>query len=127
MPFAEDDRVDRPVSVYAATKRAGELLAHAYAETRGLASTGLRFFTVYGRFGRPDMAPWLFTDAILKGETISVFNDGDMERDFTHVSDIATGVVSAAMLIASDPKSYVELSGAVWLTRIEPSSSPASR
>ena len=104
VPFAEDDRVDRPVSVYAATKRAGELLAHAYAQTRGLASTGLRFFTVYGRFGRPDMAPWLFTDAILKGETISVFNDGDMERDFTHVSDIATGVVSAAMLIASDPK-----------------------
>lgn len=103
IPFAEDDRVDHPVSVYAATKRAGELLAHAYGDTRGIASTGLRFFTVYGRYGRPDMAPWLFTDAILKGESIQVFNNGEMERDFTHVSDIAAGVVAAADRILARP------------------------
>lgn len=103
IPFAEDDRVDQPVSVYAATKRAGELLAHAYGETRGIASTGLRFFTVYGPYGRPDMAPWLFTDAILKGEPIQVFNNGDMERDFTHVSDIIAGVVAAADRILARP------------------------
>ncbi len=103
IPFSETDRTDRPVSVYAATKRAGELLAHAYGETRGIASTGLRFFTVYGRYGRPDMAPWLFTDAILKGEPIQVFNNGEMERDFTHVSDIAAGVVAAADRIIARP------------------------
>lgn len=103
IPFGETDRVDQPVSVYAATKRAGELLAHAYAETRGIASTGLRFFTVYGRYGRPDMAPWLFTDAILKGEPIQVFNSGEMERDFTHVSDIAAGVAAAADRILARP------------------------
>ncbi len=103
IPFAEADRTDRPVSVYAATKRAGELLAHAYGETCGVASTGLRFFTVYGRYGRPDMAPWLFTDAILKGEPIQVFNNGEMERDFTHVNDIAAGVVAAADRILARP------------------------
>ncbi len=103
VPFSEDDRVDQPVSVYAATKRAGELLAHAYLETRGIVSTGLRFFTVYGRFGRPDMAPWLFTDAILKGRPITVYDDGEMERDFTHVSDIVSGVVAAADRIVAAP------------------------
>ncbi len=103
VPFSEGDRTDHPVSVYAATKRAGELLAQAYKETRGITATGLRFFTVYGRYGRPDMAPWLFTDAILRGETISVYNNGEMERDFTHVSDIAAGVVAAADRIAADP------------------------
>lgn len=104
IPFAEQDRVDHPVSVYAATKRAGELLAQAYRETRGGVSTGLRFFTVYGRYGRPDMAPWLFTDAILKGEPIKVFNNGEMERDFTHVSDIAAGVVAATDRIVAKPE-----------------------
>lgn len=94
-PFSETARADKPISVYAATKRAGEMLANVYRELYGLRSTGLRFFTVYGRYGRPDMAPWLFTDAILKGETISVFNNGDMLRDFTHVSDIVSGVVGA--------------------------------
>lgn len=103
IPFSETDRVDQPVSVYAATKRAGELLAQAYKETHGLASTGLRFFTVYGRYSRPDMAPWLFTDAILKGRPIAVFNNGDMERDFTHVSDIAAGVVASADRIVAHP------------------------
>ncbi len=94
-PFSESARADKPISVYAATKRAGEMLAHVYEELHGIRSTGLRFFTVYGRYGRPDMAPWLFTDAILNGEPISVFNNGDMLRDFTHVSDIVSGVVGA--------------------------------
>ncbi|TKT80185.1 NAD-dependent epimerase/dehydratase family protein [Aquamicrobium sp. LC103] len=96
VPFREGDRVDRPISLYAATKRAGELLAHSYRHTHGLRAVGLRFFTVYGRYGRPDMAPWLFTDAILHGKPITVFNNGEMERDFTHVSDVARGVTGAA-------------------------------
>lgn len=104
VPFRESDPVNRPVSVYAATKRAGELLAHAYRDIHGIRTTGLRFFTVYGRYGRPDMAPWLFTDAILKGEPISVFNNGDMQRDFTHVDDIAAGAVAAADRIVRDPE-----------------------
>lgn len=95
VPFEEGDRVDAPVSVYAATKRAGELMATAYASIHNVRSTGLRFFTVYGPYGRPDMAPWLFTDAIRAGRPIDVFNNGDMERDFTHVSDIVSGVVAA--------------------------------
>lgn len=102
-PFSETARADAPISVYAATKRAGELLAHAYASVHGIASTGLRFFTVYGRYGRPDMAPWLFTDAILRGEPISVFNEGRMRRDFTHVDDIAAGVAAAADRIVATP------------------------
>jgi UDP-glucuronate 4-epimerase len=104
VPFSETDPVDHPVSVYAATKRAGELLAHAFAQTHGIASTGLRFFTVYGRYGRPDMAPWLFTDAILGGRPIDVFNGGEMERDFTHVSDIAPGVLAATDRIFGKPE-----------------------
>ncbi|QPC87925.1 NAD-dependent epimerase/dehydratase family protein [Mesorhizobium sp. NBSH29] len=103
VPFTETARADSPVSVYAATKRAGELLAHAYGELYGLKTTGLRFFTVYGRYGRPDMAPWLFTDAILKGNSIDVFNHGVMQRDFTHISDIVDGVVAAADRIVSNP------------------------
>jgi len=102
-PFSEEDRVDDPVSVYAATKRAGELLARSYAHVHGIASTGLRFFTVYGPFGRPDMAPWLFTDAILKGEPISVFNHGNMARDFTFIDDIVAGVVAAVDRIIERP------------------------
>jgi len=94
-PFSESARADKPISVYAATKRAGEMLANVYEELYGIRSTGLRFFTVYGRYGRPDMAPWIFTDAILNGEPISVFNNGEMLRDFTHVSDIVSGVVGA--------------------------------
>lgn len=103
VPFSETARADSPVSVYAATKRAGELLAHAYGDLHGIRSTGLRFFTVYGRYGRPDMAPWLFTDAILKGNPISVFNHGEMQRDFTHISDIVSGVVAAVDRISRDP------------------------
>ncbi|MCV3241458.1 NAD-dependent epimerase/dehydratase family protein [Mesorhizobium sp. ZC-5] len=103
VPFSETARADSPVSVYAATKRAAELLAHAYGDLHGIHSTGLRFFTVYGRYGRPDMAPWLFTDAILKGNPISVFNHGEMQRDFTHISDIVNGVVAAVDRITGDP------------------------
>lgn len=103
VPYAESARADRPVSVYAATKRAGELLAHAYGALHGISSTGLRFFTVYGRYGRPDMAPWLFTDAILSGRPIQVFDGGAMERDFTHVDDIVAGVVAAADRIIARP------------------------
>lgn len=103
VPYAESARADQPVSVYAATKRAGELLAHAYGELHGIATTGLRFFTVYGRYGRPDMAPWLFTDAILAGRPIQVFDSGAMERDFTHVDDIVVGVVAAIDRLAERP------------------------
>ncbi|HEX9647282.1 MAG TPA: NAD-dependent epimerase/dehydratase family protein [Alphaproteobacteria bacterium] len=93
LPFAVADRVDTPVSLYAATKRAGELMAYSYCRLYGLPTTGLRFFTVYGPWGRPDMAAWLFTEAILAGRPIKVFNHGDMRRDFTYVDDIVDGVV----------------------------------
>jgi UDP-glucuronate 4-epimerase len=93
MPFSEDDRVDHPVSLYAATKKANELMAHSYSHLFGLPTTGLRFFTVYGPWGRPDMAAFLFVDAILAGRPIDVFNHGDMRRDFTYVDDIVEGVV----------------------------------
>ncbi len=93
VPFAEDDRVDDPASVYAATKRSNELLAHVYADLYGLNSTALRFFTVYGPWGRPDMAPWLFADAILHDKPIRVFNNGNLSRDFTYIDDIIEGVV----------------------------------
>ncbi|MEO2018431.1 MAG: NAD-dependent epimerase [Fuerstiella sp.] len=92
-PFAVTDRVDHPVSLYAASKKANELMAHTYSHLFGLPTTGLRFFTVYGPWGRPDMAMWLFTKAILKGESINVFNHGKMRRDFTYVDDIVEGVI----------------------------------
>jgi len=92
LPFSEDQRVDHPVSLYAATKRANELMAHSYSGLYRLPATGLRFFTVYGPWGRPDMSPILFTRAILAGEPISVFNHGRMRRDFTYVDDIVEGV-----------------------------------
>ena len=93
LPFSEQDNVDAPVSLYAATKKANELMAHTYSHLYNLPTTGLRFFTVYGPWGRPDMAPFLFTDAILKGEPIKVFNHGDMMRDFTYIDDIVEGVI----------------------------------
>jgi UDP-glucuronate 4-epimerase len=94
-PFSETDRVDTPVSVYAATKRAGELLSETYARLAGLPQTGLRFFTVYGPWGRPDMAYWGFTEKILAGEPIELFNGGDMRRDFTYIDDVVLAVVAA--------------------------------
>ena len=93
MPFSEHDSVDHPVSMYAATKKANELMAHTYSHLYGLPTTGLRFFTVYGPWGRPDMALFLFTKAILEGRPIEVFNHGRMQRDFTYVDDIVEGVV----------------------------------
>ena len=95
LPFAVEDRVDTPVSLYAATKRADELMSHAYAHLYRIPQTGLRFFTVYGPWGRPDMALYIFTKAILAGEPIRVFNHGDMMRDFTYVDDIIAGVVAS--------------------------------
>jgi UDP-glucuronate 4-epimerase len=93
LPFSEDDPVDHPMSLYAATKRANELMAHTYSHLFALPATGLRFFTVYGPWGRPDMALFKFTRGILAGEPIQVFNDGDMVRDFTYVDDIVEGIV----------------------------------
>lgn len=93
LPFAVTDSVDHPVSLYAATKKAGELMAHSYSHLYGLPTTGLRFFTVYGPWGRPDMAYFLFTKAISEGRTIDVYNQGKMRRDFTYIDDIVTGVL----------------------------------
>jgi UDP-glucuronate 4-epimerase len=93
MPFSEHDSVDHPVSLYAATKKANELMAHTYSHLYGLPTTGLRFFTVYGPWGRPDMALFLFTKAILEGRPIDVFNHGNMKRDFTYIDDIVEGVI----------------------------------
>lgn len=94
LPFKVEDRVDHPISLYAATKKADELMSETYAHLYRLPMTGLRFFTVYGPWGRPDMAPWLFTDAILAGRPIEVFNEGRMRRDFTYIDDIVSGVVA---------------------------------
>lgn len=92
IPFSTDDRVDYPISLYAATKKSNELMAHTYSHLYGIPTTGLRFFTVYGPWGRPDMAYFSFTDKILKGETINIFNHGKMERDFTYIDDIVEGI-----------------------------------
>lgn len=101
IPFSESDSVDRPVSLYAATKKADELMSHAYAHLYGIPQTGLRFFTVYGPWGRPDMAYWSFTEAILKGEPIRIFNKGDMRRDFTYIDDVVGGMLN---IIEQGPK-----------------------
>lgn len=109
MPFSVHDNVDHPLSLYAASKKANELMAHSYSHLYGLPTTGLRFFTVYGPWGRPDMALFLFTDAILKGKPIDVFNRGQMERDFTYIDDIVEGVVR---VIDAPPRGNDEWSGA---------------
>jgi UDP-glucuronate 4-epimerase len=93
VPYREDDQVDNPVSLYAATKKSNELMAHSYCKLYGISMTGLRYFTVYGPWGRPDMAPMLFARAISRGETIKVFNHGDMIRDFTYIDDIVAGTI----------------------------------
>ena len=95
LPFSVGDRVDHPLSLYAATKKADELMSETYAHLYRLPQTGLRFFTVYGPWGRPDMMPWIFTSNILRGEPIQVFNDGEMSRDFTYIDDIADGVIAS--------------------------------
>ncbi len=94
LPFRVEDRVDHPLSLYAATKKADELMSETYAHLYRLPQTGLRFFTVYGPWGRPDMAMWIFTEAILAGTPVPLYNNGDMRRDFTFIDDIVTGVVS---------------------------------
>ena len=106
MPFSERDSVDHPVSMYAATKKANELMAHTYSHLFGLPTTGLRFFTVYGPWGRPDMALFLFTKAILEGRPIDVFNHGRMQRDFTYVDDIVEGVIRVLDRTASPDPAY---------------------
>jgi len=95
MPFSIDQRTDHPMSFYGATKKAGEVMAQSYAHLYAIPSIGLRFFTVYGPWGRPDMSPYIFTSKIMNGETIQVFNNGEMSRDFTYVDDIVTGVIAA--------------------------------
>ena len=95
MPFSIDQRTDHPMSFYGATKKAGEVMAQSYAHLYSIPSTGLRFFTVYGPWGRPDMSPYIFTSKIMNGEIIQVFNNGEMSRDFTYVDDIVTGVIAA--------------------------------
>ena len=109
MPFSEHDNIDHPISLYAATKKANELMAHTYSHLYGLPTTGLRFFTVYGPWGRPDMALFLFAKAILKDEAISVFNKGQMVRDFTYIDDIVEGVIRVLDKIAS-PNVYFDAS-----------------
>jgi len=106
MPFSVHDNVDHPVSLYAASKKANELMAHSYSHLFGLPTTALRYFTVYGPWGRPDMSPWLFTSAILEGRTIDVFNNGKMQRDFTYIDDIAEGTVRVLDRIASGNQNF---------------------
>ncbi len=106
MPFSVHDNVDHPVSLYAATKKSNELMAHTYSHLYGLPTTGLRFFTVYGPWGRPDMSPSLFADAILNGRPIDVFNQGKMQRDFTYIDDIVEGVVRVLDKVATPSPSF---------------------
>jgi len=109
LPFATEDSVDHPVSLYAATKKANELMSHSYAHLYGLPTTGLRFFTVYGPWGRPDMALFKFTKAILAGESIDVYNHGEMHRDFTYIDDITEAIVRLqAVIPQADPSWSVE-------------------
>ena len=109
MPFSETQRVDTPISLYAATKKANELMAHAYSHLYALPSVGLRFFTVYGPWGRPDMAMWLFTEAMLAGKPIKVFNYGRMRRDFTYIDDIVQGVLPALMATGLETYEIINL------------------
>ncbi len=109
IPFEETDRVDSPVSLYAATKKSNELMAYTYTHLYGFPTTGLRFFTVYGPWGRPDMSPMLFAEAILGGKPIKVFNNGDMERDFTYIDDIVEGIVRIVEKPVSDFRSKCEV------------------
>jgi UDP-glucuronate 4-epimerase len=106
VPFKESDSVDNPISLYAASKKANELIAHSYSHLYNLKTTGLRFFTVYGPWGRPDMAPYIFVKRIIEGKPITVFNDGNMERDFTYVDDIVKGLLSVVINKNSNDCNY---------------------
>jgi UDP-glucuronate 4-epimerase len=103
VPFSENDPVDNPVSLYAATKKANELMSYSYTHLYGLQTVGLRFFTVYGPWGRPDMAYWLFAEAMMRGQSIKVFNHGQMKRDFTYITDIVGGVKAALFADGLEP------------------------
>ena len=118
VPFSEHDGIAHPVSLYAASKKSNELMAHAYSKLYNLPTTGLRFFTVYGPWGRPDMSPFLFIDAILHNRPIKVFNNGDMLRDFTYIEDIVEGVVKIAEVIPQGNSDWDE-------TNPDPATSPA--
>lgn len=118
VPFSEHDSIAHPVSLYAATKKSNELMAHAYSKLYDIPTTGLRFFTVYGPWGRPDMSPFLFMDAILHDRTIKVFNNGDMLRDFTYIDDIVEGVVRILEVIPQPNATWDE-------THPDPATSPA--
>ena len=118
VPFSEHDGIAHPVSLYAATKKSNELMAHAYSKLYNLPTTGLRFFTVYGPWGRPDMSPFLFMDAILHDRPIKVFNNGDMLRDFTYIDDIVEGVVRIVDIIPQSNPQWDE-------TNPDPATSPA--
>ena len=107
VPYSTDDKVDNPVSLYAATKKSDELMAHAYSKLYNIPSTGLRFFTVYGPAGRPDMAYFGFTNKLVKGETIKIFNYGNCKRDFTYIDDIVEGVVRVMRLCLFRPTRYI--------------------
>jgi UDP-glucuronate 4-epimerase len=119
MPFSVHDNVDHPLSLYGASKKANELMSHAYAHLFGLPTTGLRFFTVYGPWGRPDMAMWIFAKAIIAGESIKLFNNGNMRRDFTYIDDVVESVVR---LVDRPPTGNLNFSGA----RPDPGSSSSS-
>ena len=106
VPFNESDNVDKPISLYAATKKSNELMAHTYSHLYGIETIGLRFFTVYGPWGRPDMAMFLFTDAIINNRPIKVFNNGDLLRDFTYINDIVAGVVTTILDDSEDTSLY---------------------
>ena len=106
VPFSEDDRVDEPVSLYAATKKSNELMAYTYSHLYQIPTTGLRFFTVYGPWGRPDMSPILFAKAISTGKPIKVFNNGEMERDFTYIDDIVEGIARVVNHVPEDKPTY---------------------
>ncbi|AKX45633.1 protein CapI [Thiopseudomonas alkaliphila] len=106
IPFSEEDQVDNPVSLYAATKKSNELMAHSYSKLYQIPVTGLRFFTVYGPAGRPDMAPWLFTEAILQDKPIKVFNHGKMMRDFTYIDDIVEGIIRIQNVVPASTVPY---------------------
>ena len=106
LPFSTEDTVDHPISIYAATKKSNELMAHTYSHLFGIETIGLRFFTVYGPWGRPDMALFLFTEAILKGKPIQVFNNGNLSRDFTYVADIVEGVYNTLLMGSKNKNKY---------------------
>lgn len=118
VPFSEHDSIAHPVSLYAATKKSNELMAHAYSKLYNLPTTGLRFFTVYGPWGRPDMSPFLFMDAILHDRPLKVFNNGDMLRDFTYIDDIVEGIVRIASVVPDGNPNWDE-------TNPDPATSPA--